>query len=189
MSFNTTTPTTPATPAAEKQTPERIATAIAWLRQGWTAQAFSLLSEPPTPTNTTTPTPTPAPVDKPPAARFALGLCHLRAGDLPSAITCMEQSHRQLAAISAPSREPTETNETHHRLSAAQIAEKIYLTPMDTDFCARFPKTAAQMVMLALIHTYQKNNMPDQARRLAAALTGPIFEEYKKKLTENMPIS
>jgi hypothetical protein len=29
--------------------------------------------------------------------------------------------------------------------------------------------------------------MPDQARRLASSLTGPVFEEYKKSLLENNP--
>ena len=165
----------PATPAAEKQNTERINTAIAWLRQGWSAQAFSLLSEP----NTN------AATEKDPAARFALGLCHLRAGDLSSAISCMEQAMHLLGATSAPAREAQESNETYLRLAVAQIAEKVYLTPMNPDFCARFPKTAGQMVLLALIHVYQKKGMPEQAQRLAASLIGPVFEEYKKKLAEN----
>ena len=152
-------------------TKEQLDAAIAWLRQGWNAQAFALLSA------------AGAGFEKEPAARFALGLCQLRAGDLTSAISCMEQALHLLGSMSAPAREISENNETWLRLSVAQIAEKIYLAPMDADFCLRFPKAARETVLLALIYVYQKKGMTEQAQRLASGLTGAVFEEYKKKIT------
>jgi len=167
MGFNI---NTPAAPATEKMTKEQLDAAIAYLRQGWNAQAFALLSA------------AGAGIEKESAARFALGLCQLRAGDLASAISSMEQALHLLGSMSAPSRETSESTETYLRLYAAQIADKIYLSPMSTDFCLRFPKPARETVLLALIYVYQKKGMSEQALKLAAGLTGAVFEEYKKKL-------
>jgi tetratricopeptide (TPR) repeat protein len=168
MSFNANTPTTL---AAENHDKGRIEAAIAYFRQGWSAQAFSLLSG--------------QGMEKEPAAQFALGLCHLHAGDLASAISCFEQALHLLGAMSVPAQETQGNNEIYLQLAKQQITEKIYLTPMDASFCVRFPSTARQMVLLALIYVYQKQGMNEPARRLAASLTGPVCEEYKRKLMEN----
>ena len=166
MGFNANSPAMP-----EKQITEQITAAIAYLRQGRSAQAFLLLSEPG--------------AEKESAASFALGLCRLRAGELTAAVSCFEQALNLLRAM--PSKPPLrlETSETYIKLSESQIAEKVYLTPMDVDFCASFPKAAEQNVLLALIDTCVQNGMMEQARRLSSALTGPVFEGYKKKLMEN----
>jgi tetratricopeptide (TPR) repeat protein len=160
----------------KQQTTERSATAIKYLRQGWNAQAFLMLSE--------------ADSEKDPAARFALGICHLRAGDPSSAASCFEQALQLLKiASSVPSgvmtrKGPGENSETYLRLTAKQIEDMIYLTPMDPDFCTRFPKGAEQIALMALIHTYNQKGMTEQALRLASGLIGPAFEGYKKRLKE-----
>ena len=166
----------PAVPAAEKQIAEQITAAIAYLRQGWNAEAFLLLSEPG--------------AEKEPAARFALGLCHFSAGDLPAAISCFEETINLLKAMpSKPVQGLTflpqaavENTETFIKLSVRQIAEKIYLTPMDINFCTHFPKAALQTALLALIDSYVLYGKIEEARRLSAGLIGPVFEEYKKNL-------
>jgi len=163
MSFNAVPSGQPAANA------ERIASAVRYLRQGKDAQAFLLLSEPGT--------------EKDPAARFALGLCHLRADELPMAISSFEQALTLLKAATAKLW-PGETNTVYLKLAAKQIENKNYLAPMDADFCALFPKAAEQNVLLAMIDAYQASGMPEQAERLSAGLTGSVFEEYKKQLKE-----
>ena len=64
--------------------------AIRYIREGWNAQAFLLLSE--------------ARAGKEPAACFALGLCHFRAGELPAAIASFEQALQLLKGEPAPPR-------------------------------------------------------------------------------------
>ena len=171
MSFNTNAP------AVKQQSTELTAAAIKYLRQGWTAQAFLLLSEQES--------------EKDPAARFALGICHFRIGDLSSAISCFEQALNHLKAAppvpsqSAVTRGPAENSETYIRLTAKQVEEMVYLTPMDADFCVRFPKAAEQIALLALIHAYKQKGMNEQAVRLSSGLTGPAFEAFKKNLSGN----
>jgi tetratricopeptide (TPR) repeat protein len=170
MSFNTNAP------SEKQQSTELTSAAIKYLRQGWNAQAFLLLSE--------------AEIEKDPAAKFALGLCHIRINDPSAAITCFEQALDLLKASSSSSsapitRGPAESSETYIKLAAAQIEEKAYLTPMDTDFCTRFPKAAEQNVLLALIYAYHQKGMFEQVQRLSSGLTGPVFEAYKKKLAGN----
>jgi tetratricopeptide (TPR) repeat protein len=163
MNFNTDRP-------LEKQHGEdRVAAAIAYLRQGFDAQAFLLLSGPHT--------------EKDPAARFALGLCHLRAGEPDAAIFCFEQALRLIKALPGP--ETVETSETYLKLVKKQIEDKLYLSPMDSGFCAGFPKFAGDMVLLALIHVYRQKGMTSQAQKLAAGLTGPAFEDYKADLRKD----
>lgn len=145
-----------------------VAAAIDCLRHGFYAQAFALLSDPR--------------LDRNPAARFALGLCRLHATEFDAAISCFEQAlHGLKAAVPQPA-SVAENTDTYHKLAARRIAEEGFLVPMDPDFCARFPKTAEQTALLALIHTYRKTGMHDQAQRLAAGLTGPAFEAYQNKL-------
>jgi len=163
MSFNSNEPT-------EKQTDSTVA-AIKYLRQGWNAQAFLLLSEPGS--------------EKNPAARFALGLCYLHADDISSAIPCFEQALNLLRASPPAAVAKGENSEMHIKLAKGQIEEKAYLTPMDPDFCTSFPKAAEQTVILAMIHVYQKKGMTDMVQRLSSGLTGPVFEEYKNRLTES----
>jgi tetratricopeptide (TPR) repeat protein len=146
--------------------------AIAYLRQGFDAQAFLLLSGPHT--------------EKDPSARFALGLCHLRAGEPDAAIICFEQALGLIKAIPVPPPGAAENGETYLRLAKKQIEDERYLSPMDGDFCARFPKSAGQMVLLALIRAYLQKGMTDQAQKLAAGLTGPVFEAYKIKLQKDI---
>jgi tetratricopeptide (TPR) repeat protein len=143
--------------------------AIAYLRQGFDAQAFLLLSGPQT--------------EKDPSARFALGLCHLRAGEPDAAIFCFEQALRLIKAVPGP--ETAENGETYLKLAKKQIEDELYLSPMGSDFCARFPKSAGNMVLLALIHVYRQKGMKSQAQKLAAGLTGPVFEDYKNKLRKD----
>jgi tetratricopeptide (TPR) repeat protein len=149
-----------------------ITAAIEYLRQGFDAQAFLLLSDPRT--------------ERYPAARFALGLCRLRAGESDAAIICFEQALRLIKAIPSPPPEASENSETYLRLFKKQIENKFYLTPMDSGFCARFPKLAGQTVLLALIHTYRQKGMTDQAQKLASGLIGPVFEAYKIELNEDV---
>ncbi|MDR2768552.1 MAG: hypothetical protein LBB82_09545 [Treponema sp.] len=164
MNFNTGKPLED--PQCEAQS------AIAYLRQGFDAQAFLLLSGPQT--------------EKDPAARFALGLCHLRAGEQDAAIFCFEQALRLIKAIPGSGPGTTENGETYLTLAKKQIEDELYLKPMDGDFCARFPKFAEYMVLLALISVYRQKGMGDQAQKLAAGLTGPAFEAYKNKLREDI---
>jgi hypothetical protein len=37
------------------------------------------------------------------------------------------------------------------------------------------------MGLLAMIHVYRQKGMTDQARKLAAGLTGPVFEAWKNR--------
>ncbi|MDR2052953.1 MAG: hypothetical protein LBP80_06020 [Treponema sp.] len=146
---------------------DHAAAAVAYLRQGFDAQAFLLLS---------------GPQMKDPAARFALGLCCLRAGEEDAAIFCFEEALRLIKALPVPPPETAENGETYLKLAKKQIEDELYLSPMDPDFCARFPKSAGQMVLLALIHVYRQKGMTSQAQKLAAGLTGPAFEAYKGHL-------
>jgi len=168
MSFNTNLS------AEGQQAPDQSAAAIKYLRQGWDAQAFLILSE--------------AGSEKNPAARFALGICHVRAGELSFAIPCFEQALQLLRTASPvpPSlaKGTGENSETHLSLTKKQIEDAIYLTPMDADFCSRFPRAAEQTVTMALIHVYKQKGMVEQAQRLASGLIGPAFEEYRKRLNE-----
>ncbi len=168
MSFNS------GGPSDKQTTPEQISAAVKYLRQGWDAQAFLVLSESGT--------------EKNPVARFALGLCYLRANDLTMAAQCFEQALNLLKAASAATpatavmKGTSENSETHVKLTEKQIEDKVYLTPMDPDFCARFPKAAEQIAILALIDVYQRKGMNEQAQRLSSGLTGPAFESFKKRL-------
>jgi tetratricopeptide (TPR) repeat protein len=168
MNFNTGMTLPPGTPRGE----EHIAMAIACARQGFDAQAFLLLSDPRT--------------ERDPAARFALGLCHLRAGEPDAAISCFEQALRLIKAIPCPPPGTAENSETYMKLARKQVEEELYLTPMEPDFCTRFPKAAGNMVLLALVSVYRQKGMTDQARKIAAGLTGPAFEAYKIKLKEDI---
>ena len=56
--------------------------------------------------------------------------------------------------------------------------------PMDEDFCRRFPKSATQMILLALIHVYLQKGMTEKAQKLASGLIGPEFEELRKIIFE-----
>ncbi|MCL2129350.1 MAG: tetratricopeptide repeat protein [Treponema sp.] len=157
---------------------ERTSAAIEYLRQGRNAEAYLIFSEPETVKKT----------EKDPAARFAMGLCYFRTGELTAAISCFEQALNLLRVMSpgkgtlSPSQPAAEKSETYLKLAAEEIADKTYLTPMDADFCMLFPKAAENAVLLALIDAYKQNGMIEQARRLSASLTGPIFEAYKGKL-------
>jgi tetratricopeptide (TPR) repeat protein len=168
MGFNTDKPA----PLGKPQYEEHIVAAIAYMRQGFDAQAFLLLSGPQT--------------EKDPSAQFALGLCHLRAGELDAAIFCFEQALRLIKAIPVPPPKTAESGETYLKLAKKQIEDEGYLRPMDPDFCAGFPKSAEQMVLLALISVYRQKGMSDQAQKLAAGLTGPVFEVYKIKLQKDV---
>jgi tetratricopeptide (TPR) repeat protein len=168
MSFSADRPA----PLEKPQGKERIAAAIAYLRQGFDAQAFLLLSDPRT--------------EEDPSARFALGLCHLRAGEPDAAIFCFEQALRLIKAIPVPPPGTAENGGTYLKLAEKQIEDEKYLSPMDGDFCARFPKSAGYMVLLALISVYREKGMIDHAQKLAAGLRGPAFEAYKNKLRKDV---
>lgn len=163
MSFNDNISSLPSRPDMSKLT-----LAVSCLREGRNAQAFMALSAPG--------------FEKVPAAQFALGLCDLRADDLPAAIAKFEQAIGLLRASASPARESPPISKTYLRLAVKQIEAKAYLEPMDADFCARFPQAAEQNALLALIHAYRESGMADQAKKLAAGLTGAEFEEYKKTL-------
>jgi len=158
-------------PTVKPQDKDRLAAAIAYMRQGRNAQAFLLLSAKELEQNL--------------AGRFALGLCYLHAADLSAAIACFEQALRLLKTMSATMSVASENSETYLKLAEKQIEDKVYLTPMDTDFCEQFPKAAEQTVMLALIDAYLQKGMPEQAQRLLAGLTGTAFAAYKQKLLKN----
>jgi hypothetical protein len=149
---------------------DSLSIAIACLRQGHFAQAYAVLSV--------------SRFEKEPAALFALGLCHLHAEEYPASIDCFKKAELLLRVSSRQEMPPA--NETYFRLAVKQIEQKVYLKPMDTDYCARFPKTAAQTVLMAMIYTYQKSGMPEQVRRLAAGLTGAEFARYKEKMLEGL---
>jgi len=162
MSFNTNMPNSPM-----QQGTDKLALAISCMHKGRTAQAFLLLSAPG--------------FEKVPAAQFSLGLCYIHAGDFPKAIVCFEQTLGLLKAVSAPRESPL-ANNTYLLLAKKQIEEKAYLEPMDAEFCICFPQAAEQNTMLALIYAYRENGMEEQARRIAAGLTGAEFAEYRKTL-------
>ena len=161
-------------PTVKPQDKDRLAAAIAYIRQRRNAQAFLLLSA--------------KELEQHSAARFALGLCHLQAADLSAAIACFEQALRLLKTLSATLPAALENGETYLKLAEKQIEDKVYLTPMDADFCEQFPKVAEQTVTLALIDAYLQKDMPEQAQRLLAGLTGTAFAAYKQKLLENNSI-
>ena len=165
MSFNTTS----AAPAADRQIEKKIELAIDCLWQDRSAQAFLILSEPG--------------FEKEPAARFALGLCHLRAKDASSALVCFEQALTLLKSVSSLKR-GIENNRVYLTLAAEQIKESVYLSPMDPAFCASFSEAAEQTVLLAMIYVYLQQGMTEQAKRLSSGLIGPEFEEYKRKLAD-----
>jgi tetratricopeptide (TPR) repeat protein len=167
MGFNMDRPAFLGKPQGE----EHIATAIAYVRQGFDAQAFLLLSGPHT--------------EKDPAACFALGLCHFRAGEPDAAIFCFEQALRLIKTVPCPPPESVENGETYLKLAKKQIEDELYLSPMDSGFCERFPKSAGDMVLLALIHVYRQKGMKSQAQKLAAGLIGPAFEDYKNELRKD----
>jgi Tfp pilus assembly protein PilF len=167
MSFNTEKPASLEKPKSE----EHIAAAISYMRQGFDAQAFLLLSSPH--------------LEKDPSAQFALGLCHLRAGEPDAAIFRFEKALRLIKAFSCPPPETAENSETYLKLSKKQIEDELYLSPMDSDFCVQFPKFAGDMVLLALIHVYRQKGMTSQAQKLAAGLTGPAFDAYKAELQKD----
>ena len=83
MSFNTNTPKPPEKPAAN-----RAAEAISYLRQGFFAGAYLILSQPG--------------LENQPAAQFALGLCHLHAGEPDAAIPELAAEVRQDSDRSTP---------------------------------------------------------------------------------------
>ena len=149
---------------------DKAAAAINYYRQGFLSQAYLLLSRPE--------------FEKEPAAQFALGLCRLRAKEQDAAILCFEKALHLIKALPPSPLQQFENNETDIRLKKKQIAEQIYLAPIDEDFCRRFPKSAAQMVLLALIHVYLQKGMAEKAQKLAAGLTGPEFEEHRKAIFE-----
>ena len=149
---------------------DKAAAAINYYRQGSWAQAYLLLSKPE--------------FEKEPASQFALGLCRLRAKEQDAAILCFEKALHLIKSLPSLPPEPPENNETDLRLKKEQIAERIFLAPMDEDFCRRFPKSAGQMVLLALIHVYLQKGMTEKAQKLAAGLTGPEFEEHRKTIFE-----
>jgi len=173
----------PNAPADRQQSTDRAAVAIKYLRQGWDAQAFTILSEPG--------------YEKNPAAQFALGICHIRVNEYSSAISRFEQALQLLksAPVLPPGtmRGASENSETYIGLAKRQIEERTYLTPMDEDLFKSFPKIAEQMILMATIHAYlqissmeqdpeKKTKMTEQAKRLSSGLTGPVFEDFKKKL-------
>ena len=157
------------TPKLSVQTSKNTVLAIACLRQGRNAEAFSLLSAPG--------------LEQEPAAQFSLGLCYLRAGEHSKAISCFEQTVQLLKPSLVPSGSSA-GNEIYLKLAVEQLEAKVYLEPMDMEFCTCLPKLAEQTTLLALIHTYMENSMEEQAKRLASGLVGTEFAEYKRKLME-----
>lgn len=156
---------------ANEQSHDALSIAIRCLRDGRNAQAFALLSA--------------ARDNAEPAAAFALALCCMRAGDFPAAITRLEEALRLVRALPFVAPGQAENNDTYKRLYQAQLEAEVYLSPMETDFCARFPKEAERTILCALIHAYLSAGMDDEARRLSPGLTGPEFDAFRKKLAIN----
>jgi len=150
---------------------DRLPVAIACLRQGRDAQAFLLLSE--------------QPDEKRSAARFALGLCYVHAGGWSAAAPLFEQALVLLRALTAPMG-TIKNSDTYLKLATKQIKEEVYLSPLDADFCRRFPHAAAQAVTPVLIYVYKKQGIDTQARQLVDSLTGPEFESYKKEFVDSV---
>ena len=153
------------------QDAETFDAAIRYLRQGWDAQAFSLLAS--------------TAAEQFPAPQFALALCYLRAGAPEKALSCLERTLRLIREGPLAPPGAAENSDTHARLYAGQIENRAWLNPMDADFCERFPRAAEQTALLALIHVHTLLGQADKAKSLAAGLTGRAFEEYKRKLFEN----
>ena len=147
--------------------PDKLALAISCLRQGRNAEAFLILCEPG--------------FEKEPAAQFALGLCYLRAEETARAVTCFEQALRFLKTASVPAGDSA-GNDVYIRLAVKQIASEAYLEPMDAEVYSVLPRTAKNTILMALVHAYKKNGMPEQARKIAAGLTGTEFEELRRTL-------
>jgi tetratricopeptide (TPR) repeat protein len=160
MAFNTQS----SAQAVNQNQRENADAGIKFFHQGRNAEAYHLLNQPN--------------LENQPAARFALGLCYLLAQDISQAIVCFERAYR-LFREAAVSSFTAESSEIIVKLTAHQIKNQIFLSPMDTDFCARFPKAASETALLALVYTYWQNGMKEQARKLAAGLTGPAFEAFK----------
>lgn len=160
---------------ANKQSLNALELAIRCLRDGRNAQAFALLSA--------------ARDNTEPAAAFALALCFLRAGEFPAAITLLEQALRLVRTLPFAPPAQAENSDTYKRLYRAQLETELYLSPMDADFCARFPKEAERTVLCALIHAHVSAGMDDEARRLSAGLAGSEFDLFKKRLMINQRLS
>lgn len=155
----------------DEQPHSTLSIAIRCLRDGRNAQALALLSVTRAGTE--------------PAAAFALALCFLRAGEFPAAIARLEEALRLVRALPSAAPDQAENSDTYKKLYRTQLEAKVYLSPMDADFCARFPKEAERTILCALIHVYQSAGMDDEARRLSAGLAGPEFDAFKKKLMIN----
>ena len=149
---------------------EKLALALACLRQGQNAQAFLILSRPD--------------FDKEPAAQFALALCYLRADEFSAAAARLEQALRLARALPAARPNAAENTDTYIKLFKGQLEDEFYLTPLDTDFCTLFPRETERIILLTLIHAYRKQGMDEKARQLSSGLSGAVFEQYKKHLFE-----
>jgi len=149
----------------------RLDAAIRYLQQGRSAQAYAILSQ--------------GGYEKEPAAWFAQGLCHIRAGEMAKSVTDFEQALSLLRSAAASHGLAAENTEIYHRLAREQLANQAYLDPMDAEFCRLFPKAAEQNVILALIHSYRQMGMNEQVRRLSSGLTGPIFEDFKRAIEKS----
>jgi hypothetical protein len=163
-----------------KDASDNLSFAFSLMHQGRYAEAFLLLSSC---------TAAGGMGEKEPAPHFALGLCRLRACDPAGAVSCFEQALRLIktqtpasALENATAQASAAASETYYKLAAKQIAAKTYLEPMDAGFCSLFPKMARQTVILALIYAHLKCENIEQAKRLAAGLTGKEFEDYRKTL-------
>ncbi|HCC34891.1 MAG TPA: hypothetical protein DEQ02_04375 [Ruminococcaceae bacterium] len=164
MGFNTTLP------MREPQNKELAQAGIEYLRQGFYAQAFLLLSE--------------SSAEKEPAVKFALGLCYLCADEVDMAISCFEQAIFLIKAFSSSWPKLSENSDVYTRLVKKQICEQSYLLPMSEAYIKHFPQFAKNTVLMSLIHAYCQKGMFDQARELSVGLTGQVFEEFKKKMTD-----
>ena len=155
-----------------KNSDSKITEAIKYFREGFVSEAYLLLSD--------------LKAEENPAALFTLGLCHEKAGELSQAISSFEKALYLLKKVSsAPlsvQMRAKENSETYIQLAISQIADKTYLNPMDEQFCALFSKSAEYNILLALIDTYKKKGMNEQAKKLSSGLTGPVFEAYKKEM-------
>ena len=162
MGFNN---SSSASPDARNETAKRVDAAVSYIRQGRYAQAYLLLSEPG--------------AEREPAARFALGLCLLRAEKYSDAALSFESALSLFKALPRGPASAAENTDIYIKLSSGEVNCDIYLSPIDTDFCLRFAKTAEQTVILALIYVYRKLGADEKARQLLPGLTGAAFEEYK----------
>ena len=134
------------------------------LRSGHFAQAYTLIK--------------PYADSKDFIALFGLGICYSSAEDFEKAAMFFEKA--LLAAKSSGlATALTERSEIYITLRKKEIADKVYLKPVKSDFYDKFPEAVRENTTMALVETLIKCAQKDKAKQFAAMLSGEEFTDFK----------